>query len=116
MAGSILFLFLQAFILVDFAYTLHEWLIARMDAADERMHGMDWEPGLLSNGWKVAYVVLSFGLLVATIAGIGGMFGVFSACPLNQARAGPPRERRWIDVVVMHDPPIPPVRCAVLPL
>ena len=53
-AGSILFLLLQAFILVDFAYTLHEWLIARMDAADERMHGMDWEPGMLSNGWKIA--------------------------------------------------------------
>ena len=31
-------------------------------------------------------IVLSLGLLVASIAGIGGMFSIFSACPLNQVR------------------------------
>lgn len=80
---------LQAFILVDFAYTVHEWLLARIDAEEARIgreHGMDWEPGLLSNGWKVVYVALAFGLLLATLAGLGGMFGVYSACGINQVR------------------------------
>ena len=87
LAGSIVFLLLQAFILVDFAYTMHEWLLRRIDAEDQRIgieHGMDWEPGLLSNCWKVVYVLLSFSLLIASLAGLGAMFGVFSVCPLNQ--------------------------------
>ena len=51
----------QVLIIVDFAYTLHEALLARMEARDAALDAGGWEPGLCSNGWKDLYVLLAFG-------------------------------------------------------
>ena len=56
---SILFLIAQVLIIVDAAYTVHEALLARMDARDAALDAQGWEPGLCSNGWKVLYVLLA---------------------------------------------------------
>lgn len=82
--GSVLFLLLQVFIIIDFAYSAHEWLIARMEAEDARLDAAGWEPGLLSNRWKVLYLSAAILLVSFTIAGLGVMFRYFAVCPLHQ--------------------------------
>lgn len=47
---------MQCVMLVDLVYTVHEWFLAKMEARDKEMEASGWQPGLLSNGWKVLYV------------------------------------------------------------
>jgi heme/copper-type cytochrome/quinol oxidase subunit 3 len=77
-------LLLSVFIIIDFAYSAHEWLIARMEAEDARLDAAGWEPGLLSNRWKVLYLSAAILLVSFTIAGLGVMFRYFAVCPLHQ--------------------------------
>jgi hypothetical protein len=39
-----------------------------MDAVDAELAAGGWEPGLCSNGWKVAYVLLAVGLVSVVAA------------------------------------------------
>ncbi len=102
--GSVLFLLLQGeglgwsigtpattcslpsavFIIIDLAYSVHEWLLARMEAEDARLEAAGWEPGPLSNIWKVLYTVGAFLVLSLSIVGLGVMFKYFALCPLHQ--------------------------------
>lgn len=82
--ASILFMIAQVLIIVDFAYKIHEWLLTRMEKRDESMRTADWEPGCLSNGWKVLYLSLSFLTFGGAISAIGVMYKYFGACDLGK--------------------------------
>jgi hypothetical protein len=81
---SILFLLAQCLVIIDFAYKIHEYLQGRSDARDADLAAAGWEAGLCSNGWKLLYAFLGFGLLAGSIAGIGVMYKYFGDCSLNQ--------------------------------
>lgn len=72
---SSLFLVLQVLLLVDFAYAMHEFLIARADAADE---ASGTEPALCSNFWRIAYLGLGFGAFLASFIACIVMYTQFS--------------------------------------
>jgi len=81
--GSVLFLLLQLLIIIDFAYDLHEFLLLRAGEYDARLEAEGYEAAVLGNCWRVAYVALSFGFLIAAGVGIGLMYGEFPSCGLN---------------------------------
>lgn len=86
--GSIVFLVIQVVIIIDFAYVLHEALLRRIDARQRALdaNAGSFEPGALSNGWKVLYVAAAAALAIAAIACTGAMFPTFGkdGCPLPQ--------------------------------
>lgn len=71
---SILFLVAQVLIIIDFAYRMHERLLEKAEKKDRAMEAAGWEPGCLSNCWKVLYLFISFGGFGAAITAIGLMF------------------------------------------
>lgn len=82
--GSILFLIVQVLIIIDFAYTAHEYLLARIDRADAELEAKGWEPGLCSSPWKALYVSSAFLTIAGSISALGVMYHFFGDCPLNQ--------------------------------
>ena len=84
--GSVVFLVIQCIIIVDFAYVLHEGLLARIEAREAEMERAGIEPGLLSNGWKVLYLAAAVILAGGSVACLGVMYPVFGtpACQLGQ--------------------------------
>ena len=82
--GSVLFLIAQVLIVIDFAYVLHEWLLARIDASDAELEAKGWEPGLCSSPAKTGYIALALAAVGGSVAGLGVMFRFFGGCPLNQ--------------------------------
>lgn len=84
--GSILFLVVQCIIIIDFAYVLHEGLLSRMEAREASMTRAGYEPGCLSNGWKVLYLTLAGSLVVGSLVALGFMFPAFAtpSCQLGQ--------------------------------
>ena len=82
---SVLFLLSQVIIIVNLVYSVHEALIARMMAQEERLAREDRHSGLLGNCWSNLYVLLCVGFIVAGLTGCGLMYQYFGAnCPLNQ--------------------------------
>jgi serine incorporator 1/3 len=81
--ASIIFLFLQIVVLIDFAYAFHEYLMKKADEKDAQLERDGWEPGIFSNCWKVSYVLISFLLFGASIASIGVMYAYISNCSLT---------------------------------
>ena len=51
---------LQVRIIIDFAYTAHEYLLGRIDQADADLEAKGWEPGLCSSPWKALYITAAF--------------------------------------------------------
>lgn len=82
---SVIFLLAQVFIFIDFAYNVHEYFIAKMDARDEELVRRNWEPGMCSNIWRVLYLVTCIALIVTSITGIGVMYKYFGKCSINKA-------------------------------
>lgn len=81
--GSVLFILLQILILIDFAYDIHEWLLGHAAEYDARLEADGYEANLCGNCWRVGYVFLSMGILLAAIAGCIIMFFVLPDCSLN---------------------------------
>ena len=81
--GSILFLLLQALILIDFAYDLSEGILARADAYDQKLDAEGYEANCCGNMWRVCYAVLSFGVLLAALGGSIALYFVAPTCTLN---------------------------------
>ena len=81
---SVIFLLCQVLIIIEFAYSIHEYIIAKMDETDEKFKNSGFEPGLLSNCWGVLYVTLSILLIIASLSSIGAMFWAFgNSCQLH---------------------------------
>jgi hypothetical protein len=81
---SVVFLLCQVLIIIEFAYSIHEYIIAKMDDTNERFKNSGFEPGLLSNCWGVLYVSLSLFLILSSLASIGAMFWAFgNSCQLH---------------------------------
>jgi len=66
---STLFLLAMVIILIDFAYHAHEWLMAKADASDARLRETHDEVGLFQNCWKLLYLALAAGAIIASFAG-----------------------------------------------
>lgn len=81
---SIGFLVLQCLLMVDLAYSIHDWLLDRIAAKEKKFVEDNFEPGVCSNLWKLLYVVLSLALLAGSVVGIGFMYKYFGQCPLSQ--------------------------------
>lgn len=82
--GSIVFLVIQVVVFIDLAYTLHEWLLHKIEARDKAMDEAGWQPGVFSNCWKMLYLLVSGACVVASIASLGVMFKYFGQCSLMQ--------------------------------
>lgn len=81
--GSVLFLALQALILIAFAYDLSDGILARAQAYDDKLEAEGYEANLLGNCWKVLYVAMSGGTLIAAIVGCVLLYFIPPSCPLN---------------------------------
>jgi hypothetical protein len=81
---SVVFLVSQVVLLIDLVYNAHYALLKKMDARDDELAAAGWSPGLLSNCWKVLYMVKAGGLFVGSIVVLSLLFHWFgNACPLN---------------------------------
>ena len=81
---SVLFLLSQVVIIVNLVYNLHEALVSRMMAQEERLARQGQHSGLLGNCWSNLYVLLCVGFVVTALTGCGLMYHFFGAnCPLN---------------------------------
>jgi serine incorporator 1/3 len=81
---SVLFLLCQVLIIIEFAYSIHEYIISKMDETDERFKNSGYEPGLLSNCWSVFYVLFSLLLIIGSLSSLGVMFWAFgNTCQLH---------------------------------
>ena len=81
---SVIFLLLQVLIIIDFAYNVHEWLVAKMEAIDEDLQRNGYEIGLCSNSYRNFYLFLSFLLIIISIVGLALQYKYFGgACPLH---------------------------------
>lgn len=81
--GSVLFLMLQALILIDFAHDMSECILAKSAAYDEKLDAEGYEANCCGNPWKVLYVVSSFGILLAAIIGAALLYVIPPTCQLN---------------------------------
>jgi len=70
--ASSLFILLQCLILVEMAYDMHEWLVAKADEADE---GQD--ASLCSNGYRATYIALCVGCSGGSVVGCIAMYSYF---------------------------------------
>jgi hypothetical protein len=68
---SVVFLLAQVLIIIDFAYKVHEGIVARAEAYDADAERRGWEPGLLSNAWKVLYLIASLAIGITSLVGLG---------------------------------------------
>jgi len=68
---SVVFMLVQVLIIIDCAYNLHEWMMQHADASDADADRRGWEPGLLSNCWKVSYAVISFTFFLSSLIALG---------------------------------------------
>lgn len=84
--GSVVFLVIQCIIVVDLAYALHEWLLARIEERERALDRAGIEPGCLSNCWKVLYLGASVALAGGAVACLGAMYPAFGTpgCQLGQ--------------------------------
>ena len=81
---SVLFLLSQVVIIVNLVYNLHEALVSRMMAQEERLARQGQHSGLLGNCWSNLYVLLCVGFVVTALTGCGLMYHFFGGnCPLN---------------------------------
>jgi hypothetical protein len=83
---SVLFLLSQVVIIVNLVYTVHEALVQRMNALEERLARMTppQHSGLLGNCWSNTYVLLCLGFVLSALTGCGLMYQYFgNSCPLN---------------------------------
>ena len=81
---SVLFLLSQVVIIVNLVYNMHEALVSRMMAQEERLARQGQHSGLLGNCWSNLYVLLCVGFIVASLTGCGLMYRYFGGnCPLN---------------------------------
>ena len=86
-AFSILFLLAQVLILINLVYDAHYSLVAKMDARNAEMEAADYSPGLLSNCWRVLYVVKSWGLFIVSLF----CYSPRPLAPRTRPRLTPPR-------------------------
>lgn len=80
---SVIFLLAQVLIILDFAYNAHEYLLRKMDEKNAEMERAGWQPGICSNCWSVAYVLLSGVLQLTAFIVCGLMYAYFGGCGLN---------------------------------
>jgi len=81
---SVIFLLAQVLIIINFAYDAHDWLKDKMDATDRRFELDNFEPGLLSNGWRNLYAFASFSLFIGSLVALGFLYNIFGgSCPLH---------------------------------
>lgn len=85
---SVLFLLAQVFIVLDFAYNVHEWLVARMDKKNAEFAAQGWQPGVCSNPWTLLYLGSALALQIASLVGLGLLFRFFGTCALNNFFTG----------------------------
>lgn len=69
-------LLVQALLLLDFAYDCHDVIIYRADEAAK-------ENETTAKGWKIFYLVLCLGCLVAALVGLIYLFRDYSDCSLG---------------------------------
>lgn len=81
--GSILFLLLQALILIDFAHDVSECILARSAAYDDKLDAEGYEANCCGNPWKVLYVFASVGTLLVAIGGAALLYVIPPSCGLN---------------------------------
>lgn len=82
--ASILFLVVQCVVIIDMAYSLHDWWMRRIAARAKEMDDAGWQPGACSNCWAVSYLVVAVGLWLASVVSLGVLFKYFGACGLAQ--------------------------------
>ena len=81
---SVLFLLSQVIIIVDMAYRLHEYIVARFYEYEERQRQQGRHSGLLGNCWANLYAFLCLGFFIAALTGCGLMYQFFgNNCALN---------------------------------
>jgi serine incorporator 1/3 len=83
---SVVFLLAQVLIIIDFAYNTHEFMVRKMDAADEAASSGEGGGCCCGcrNGWRWLYLASSFLLVVGSLCGLGVLYHFYGGgCPLH---------------------------------